>query len=70
MAMNAGDGFYVVEEGTFSIYKTDGSEEIARAGPGSSFGELALLRSEPRAATVKAITRSPRPPPPWWCRFA
>ena len=54
-----GDGFYVVEEGEFTIYKADVSEEIAHAGPGSCFGERALLRSEPRAATVQAVTRWP-----------
>lgn len=59
LVWRAGDGFYVVEEGEFTIYKSDASEEIAHAGPGSCFGERALLRSEPRAATVQAVTR--------WC---
>jgi CRP-like cAMP-binding protein len=43
--------FYVVEEGDFTIY--DGTSELARVGPGSCFGELALLRGGPRAASVK-----------------
>ena len=43
--------FYVVEEGDFTIY--DGATELARVGPGSCFGELALLHGGPRAASVR-----------------
>jgi CRP-like cAMP-binding protein len=43
--------FYVVEEGNFTVY--DGANEMARVGPGSCFGELALLHGGPRAASVK-----------------
>ncbi len=39
----AGDTFYVVEDGSFLIYNEAGSE-LARVGKGSCFGELALLR--------------------------
>ena len=39
----AGDVFYVVEEGSFTIYDDD-ENELARVGKGSCFGELALLR--------------------------
>lgn len=35
--------FYVVEEGSFTIYDDD-ENELARVGKGSCFGELALLR--------------------------
>ena len=38
-----GDVFYVVEEGSFTIYDDD-ENELARVGKGSCFGELALLR--------------------------
>ena len=35
--------FYVVEEGSFTIFNDD-ENELARVGKGSCFGELALLR--------------------------
>ncbi|KAK3678967.1 hypothetical protein LTR78_001420 [Recurvomyces mirabilis] len=59
---DAGDYFYVVEDGNFDIYvsKTgrveSGSDglgsRVAASGPGTSFGELALMYNAPRAATV------------------
>ncbi|KAK4627341.1 cAMP-dependent protein kinase regulatory subunit [Fulvia fulva] len=59
---DAGDFFYVVEQGSFDIYvsKTgkveagpDGmGSKVAVSGPGTSFGELALMYNAPRAATV------------------
>ncbi|KAF2719185.1 camp-dependent protein kinase regulatory subunit [Polychaeton citri CBS 116435] len=59
---DAGDYFYVVEKGAFDIYVSSsgkveaGAEgmgnKVAESGPGSSFGELALMYNAPRAATV------------------
>ncbi|OQE28912.1 hypothetical protein PENSTE_c003G01263 [Penicillium steckii] len=59
---DAGDYFYIVENGHFDIYiHTSGSvqpgpdglgNKVATTGPGGSFGELALMYNAPRAATV------------------
>lgn len=59
---DAGDYFYVVEAGNFAIHVSptgkvengpDGlGPRVASSGPGSSFGELALMYNAPRAATV------------------
>eukprot|EP00210_Caulerpa_lentillifera_P000821 g794.t2 len=50
-----GDTFYIIEEGTFSIFD-DKKIELARVGKGSCFGELALLKQDVRAANVVAMT--------------
>ncbi|OJJ39127.1 hypothetical protein ASPWEDRAFT_49182 [Aspergillus wentii DTO 134E9] len=59
---DAGDYFYIVEEGHFDIHihpsgsvqpGPDGmGNKVASTGPGGSFGELALMYNAPRAATV------------------
>lgn len=43
---------FVILSGTASVRR--GGEELARLGPGSHFGELALLDGGPRTATVTA----------------
>lgn len=48
-----GDTFYIIEEGTFSCYRNDGTK-LALVDKGSCFGELALLRNERRACNVAA----------------
>ncbi|KAL2000033.1 hypothetical protein VTN02DRAFT_3645 [Thermoascus thermophilus] len=59
---DAGDFFYIVEEGHFDVYihpsgtVQPGPEglgnKVNSIGPGGSFGELALMYNAPRAATV------------------
>ncbi len=53
----AGDALYLVASGHVRVFNTneEGAEvELARLGPGESFGEMALLTGEPRSATVAA----------------
>ena len=49
-----GDFFYIVESGDLE-YTVNG-DKVGQAGPGSSFGELALMYNAPRAATVTAVS--------------
>ena len=46
--------FFVVEEGELSIEQH--GEPVATIGPGSSFGEIALIDRRPRTATVTAVS--------------
>jgi len=50
-----GDTFYVVEDGELRIYDEHGTE-YARVFKGSCFGELALLTSDARTASVQGVT--------------
>jgi CRP/FNR family transcriptional regulator, cyclic AMP receptor protein len=47
-----GDAFYVILDGKAHV--TREGEQVAEVGPGTYFGELALLDGEPRSATVVA----------------
>lgn len=53
-----GDWFALVSEGeaTISLQDPHGTRPLGRVGPGSILGELALLRTAPRSATVIATT--------------
>jgi rhodanese-related sulfurtransferase len=51
-----GDFFYVIQSGTAEVLRSDPGRKpvsIATLGPGASFGEEALLKGEPRNATVR-----------------
>jgi CRP-like cAMP-binding protein len=56
------EAFYVVRTGTLQVVEEDpqsGAERVIRTlGPGESFGELALLGSALRTATVRATTEA------------
>jgi CRP-like cAMP-binding protein len=49
-----GIGFFVIESGNAKV--TVGGEERAKLGPGSHFGEIALIDDGARTATVTAET--------------
>jgi len=49
-----GDSLFIIVDGTVSILK--GKEKITELGPKDFFGEMAILDSEPRSATVIANT--------------
>ena len=49
---SSGIGFFVIESGTAKA--THGDIVIGELGPGSSFGEVALIDEGPRSATVIA----------------
>jgi CRP-like cAMP-binding protein len=54
-AGDAGDRFYIVEDGSLEVV---GDGFVKSAGPGDHFGEIALLRDVPRTATVRALADS------------
>ncbi|KAF2367934.1 Cyclic nucleotide-binding domain [Trinorchestia longiramus] len=54
-----GDNFYVIDSGCFDIYVAADGQEPRKVGSydnAGSFGELALMYNQPRAATIKATT--------------
>src|SRR4029078_13585403 len=51
---NHGIGFFVVTGGTGVV--TVGGKEVDQVGPGSYFGEVALISDRTRTATVTATT--------------
>lgn len=55
-----GDNFYIVDEGEADVYLALGGGEpkiVKTVTAGGFFGELALMYSQPRAATIKAKTK-------------
>lgn len=57
---DSGDNFYVVQTGTLVIYVKGADGQMNRVGnqlgPGSCFGELALMYNTPRAASIQAVS--------------
>ena len=53
----SGDTFYILEKGE-CIAIDDNGKELCCLGPGAYFGERALIKREPRAATVRTSTDS------------
>jgi hypothetical protein len=53
-----GDAFYIVREGQVDVLARENgrSRRLSVLGPGEYFGEIALLRDQPRMATVKGKT--------------
>lgn len=51
---DVGDRFYVIEQGSVRVSRSDG--KVVDIGPGDHFGEVALLRDAPRNATITANT--------------
>jgi NADH dehydrogenase len=49
-----GDRFYVIERGRAGVYLDEAGPPLATLEPGEYFGEGALLRAAPRAASVRA----------------
>jgi CRP-like cAMP-binding protein/cytochrome P450 len=57
------DAFYVIESGEATVRRTNDAGEaelLARLGPGDVFGELGLLRRQPRLATIIVAPGSDR----------
>jgi CRP/FNR family transcriptional regulator len=55
-----GDAMYVVIQGLVQIYRdtTSGRVVLAKIGAGQFFGEMALMRDQPRSATAVALTET------------
>jgi putative peptide zinc metalloprotease protein len=53
-----GDAFYIVREGQVDVLARENgrSRRLSVLGPGEYFGEIALLRNQPRMATVRGKT--------------
>jgi putative ABC transport system ATP-binding protein len=57
---DSGKNFYVVRQGEVEVVKQDGNGQrvVARLAQGNCFGEEALLKGQPRSATVRTTAPS------------
>ncbi len=55
----AGRQLYIIQEGQTEVYRMilDKKKVLAILGPGDIFGEMSIFSSQPRSATVRALTR-------------
>lgn len=56
-----GNRFYLIDEGEVRVVKqagTDHEVELAKLGPHDFFGEMCILETLPRSASVQALTNS------------
>lgn len=53
-----GHAIYIIVSGRVTIQRTVSNLQIANLGPGTFFGELALLTNAPRATQARAATNS------------
>ena len=53
-----GDSFYMILDGNVDVIREENGQErkLATLGPGDYFGEMALLRSNTRSATIRCVT--------------
>jgi CRP-like cAMP-binding protein len=56
----AGHEMYIIKSGRVKVVRCKDSEEqlLSVLGPGSSFGEMALIEAKPRSATVVAMEKT------------
>lgn len=57
------DAFYIIESGEVVVLQTGqtgGQEKLATLGPGDVFGEVGILRRQPRSATIKVAPGTDR----------
>jgi acyl-CoA synthetase (AMP-forming)/AMP-acid ligase II len=53
---DVGDEMYFLTKGQVAVLRGDPPEQLTVLPPGSFFGELAILRDAPRAATIRAVS--------------
>ena len=47
--------FFIIKTGTVAVELNNQEKDIKKLGPGDCFGELALMYTAPRSASVKTL---------------